>query len=128
MPKIDLFLPFDVVGRVLGGIARGVAGGVQVIGEAISPDEIPQPVGEPQPMPTPIANPLPPAELVTAPPMAVRPGPDQYREHVVQPGEYLVDIAARELGRADRWREIAALNQIVDTKTVQVGQVLLLPD
>lgn len=131
MPRISIYLPFEVVGRVLGGVVQGVAGGIQVIGEALTADDIPPPAaGPPGPMPTPISNPMPPEDPVapSAPPRAVRPAPDQYREVIVQPGEYLVDIASRELGRADRWREIAALNQIFDTKTIQAGQVLLLPD
>lgn len=134
MGKVTIFLPFEVVGRILGGVVQGVVGGVQVVAEAMRPDEIPPPAPEQlqeippgqaqQPMPTPISNPIPPVGV----PRATRPSPDQYREVVVEPGEYLVDIASRELGRADRWREIAALNQIEDTRLVKAGQTLLLPE
>jgi hypothetical protein len=42
-------------------------------------------------------------------------------------GEDLLTIAARELGDADRWVEIAELNDIRDPRTVLPGQVLRLP-
>jgi hypothetical protein len=42
-------------------------------------------------------------------------------------GEDLLSIAARELGDADRWVEIAALNGIRDPRAIAVGQVLRLP-
>jgi len=42
-------------------------------------------------------------------------------------GESLTSIAARELGDADRWTEIADLNGIRDPQNVDVGTVLRLP-
>jgi hypothetical protein len=42
-------------------------------------------------------------------------------------GEDLLSIAARELGDADRWIEIAELNGIRDPRAIAVGQVLRLP-
>ena len=42
-------------------------------------------------------------------------------------GEDLASIAARELGDADRWPEIAQLNGIRDPRAVFPGQVLRLP-
>lgn len=42
-------------------------------------------------------------------------------------GEDLLTIAARELGDADRWVEIAALNGLRDPRSIRVGQVLRLP-
>jgi hypothetical protein len=42
-------------------------------------------------------------------------------------GEDLLAIAARELGDADRWIEIAQLNGIRDPRAINVGQVLRLP-
>lgn len=42
-------------------------------------------------------------------------------------GEDLMAIAARELGDARRWREIADLNGIRDPRAITTGQVLRLP-
>jgi hypothetical protein len=42
-------------------------------------------------------------------------------------GEDLVTIAARELGDADRWMEIAELNGLRDPRAISPGQVLRLP-
>jgi hypothetical protein len=42
-------------------------------------------------------------------------------------GEHLASLAARELGDARRWREIAELNDIRDPRAVHIGQVLRLP-
>jgi hypothetical protein len=42
-------------------------------------------------------------------------------------GEDLLTIAARELGDADRWVEIAELNGIRDPRSLVTGQVILLP-
>jgi len=42
-------------------------------------------------------------------------------------GEGLAAVAARELGDARRWREIADLNGIRDPRAVKAGQVLRLP-
>lgn len=42
-------------------------------------------------------------------------------------GDDLMSVAARELGDARRWTEIAALNGIRDPRAVKTGQVLRLP-
>jgi len=42
-------------------------------------------------------------------------------------GEDLLSIAARELGDANRWMEIAALNGIRDPRSIEPGQVIRLP-
>jgi hypothetical protein len=42
-------------------------------------------------------------------------------------GEDLLSLAARELGDARRWREIADLNGIRDPRAIRVGQVIRLP-
>jgi len=42
-------------------------------------------------------------------------------------GETLLTIAARELGDANRWTEIAALNGMRDPRAVKTGQVLRMP-
>lgn len=42
-------------------------------------------------------------------------------------GEDLLSIAARELGDADRWIEIAELNGLRDPRAIAVGQTLRLP-
>lgn len=55
-----------------------------------------------------------------------RPAPDPVR--VVRQGERsLTQIAARELGAASRWREIARLNGIRDPKAIRPGQPLRMP-
>ncbi len=51
-------------------------------------------------------------------------GPVTYR---VKPGDTLSGIAARVLGEADRWRELATLNGIANPRALQVGQTLKLP-
>lgn len=42
-------------------------------------------------------------------------------------GDDLLSIAARELGDADRWVEIAQMNGLRDPRAISVGQVLRLP-
>jgi nucleoid-associated protein YgaU len=42
-------------------------------------------------------------------------------------GEDLLSIAARELGDADRWLEIAEANGIRDPRSLSEGQVIRLP-
>lgn len=51
----------------------------------------------------------------------------QGRTHTVQRGDTLSAIAARHLGAASRWREIAELNRITNPGSLQVGQILALP-
>jgi len=48
--------------------------------------------------------------------------------YVVQPGDSLSTIAARRLGNAARWPEIAQRNRLRDPSALLVGQVLDLPD
>lgn len=55
------------------------------------------------------------------------PSRGQPRRHVVKAGESLTSIAAKELGKASRWAEIAKLNGIRDPKRIRVGQSLTLP-
>jgi len=45
----------------------------------------------------------------------------------VRSGDTLSSIARRELGNADRWREIAKANPSVDPNRLKVGQALTLP-
>lgn len=47
--------------------------------------------------------------------------------HIVQRGETLSSIARTKLGRADRWPEITAMNQILNPNLIFVGQKLKLP-
>jgi LysM repeat protein len=47
--------------------------------------------------------------------------------YTVKSGDTISTIAARKLGSAARWHEIADLNNIRDSKSIRVGQVLKLP-
>lgn len=49
------------------------------------------------------------------------------RIYTVKAGDTLSSIAARELGSAKRWREIAKLNRLSDPKDIKVGQRLKMP-
>lgn len=53
--------------------------------------------------------------------------PALHRTVIVRRGDTLPRIAARELGKASRWREIATLNHIRDPKHLKVGQQLKMP-
>jgi nucleoid-associated protein YgaU len=56
------------------------------------------------------------------------PGPRRRpRLYTVKRGDTLSSIAARELGNASRWREIAALNGIRDPRSIKPGQQLVMP-
>lgn len=68
--------------------------------------------------------PAPAARPVAAP--AERPG-RAGRTYRVQPGDMLSRIAQRELGSAQRWREIVALNPGVDPDRLFIGAELVLP-
>lgn len=47
--------------------------------------------------------------------------------YTVQSGDTLSKIAERTLGDPNRWREIAALNNIADPKSLRVGQTIQIP-
>lgn len=47
--------------------------------------------------------------------------------HVVAPGETLSAIAAKHLGDAARWKEIASANHIADPRALKVGTTLTIP-
>ena len=47
--------------------------------------------------------------------------------YTVMKGDTLLTIAAETLGNANRWHEIAAMNNIRDPKAIKVGQQLRLP-
>lgn len=49
------------------------------------------------------------------------------KRYTVKRGDTLSSIAAQKLGRADRWREIADLNNIRDPRNIKVGRVIKLP-
>lgn len=50
------------------------------------------------------------------------------RTYTVKRGDTLSSIAAKKLGAASRWREIARLNKIRDPRKLRVGQRLHLPE
>jgi LysM repeat protein len=49
------------------------------------------------------------------------------KTYKVKAGDTLSEIAARELGSAKRWREIAKLNNIRDPRNIRKGQELRMP-
>jgi len=49
------------------------------------------------------------------------------KTYTVRKGDTLSAIAARQLGNANRWQDIANLNGVRDPRTLKVGQVLKLP-
>lgn len=55
-------------------------------------------------------------------------GADRNRVYTVKAGDTLSSIAARKLGRAGRWPEIAKLNKLRDPNHLRVGQRLRLPE
>ena len=48
-------------------------------------------------------------------------------EYLIQPGDTLGKVAARQLGDVERWRELAELNQLSRPYLIFVGQKLQLP-
>lgn len=49
------------------------------------------------------------------------------KRYTVKKGEHLGEIAAKQLGDPQRWREIAKLNGIRDPSRVKAGQVIRMP-
>jgi murein DD-endopeptidase MepM/ murein hydrolase activator NlpD len=49
------------------------------------------------------------------------------RHYTIQPNDTLFGIAQRQLGRAERWTELAKLNSIRDSHHLLIGQVIFLP-
>ncbi len=81
---------------------------------------------------SPSATSSPPAQAPPAPtPKPTTPTPKppniQAKTYQVQPGDSLIRIAQTTLGDGNRWREIAKLNNITNTRDIRVGQVLKLP-
>jgi nucleoid-associated protein YgaU len=60
-------------------------------------------------------------------PAAARSAAAEIRYYTVQDGDILEEIARRELGRRDRWREIEALNPGVEERNLKLGTRLRLP-
>jgi len=85
--------------------------------ETPAPTPVPTEVPTAPPVATPIPTPAPTTETVVAP-------AGGERTHVVQPGEWLLQIA-RQYG-VD-WRELAAYNNIVNPNRIYPGQVLRIP-
>ena len=74
-----------------------------------------------------------PVERVSSPPLDNNPGSPDHRpmptaEYSVQRGDNLSRIAERELGDADLWPAIAALNDLSDPNRIAAGQKLTLPN
>ncbi|MCK6448657.1 MAG: LysM peptidoglycan-binding domain-containing protein [Planctomycetes bacterium] len=63
----------------------------------------------------------------SAKPVARKSTPAAGPTYVVQSGDTLGEIAARELGSFDKWTEIAALNGNLDPKKLKKGQKIVLP-
>ena len=62
------------------------------------------------------------------PPHTARQEPTGWREYEVQPGDELWDIAARELGAGERWRQLVAANPGIDIDhPPPPGTILRLP-
>lgn len=55
-------------------------------------------------------------------------GASKKRVYIVKAGDTLSSIAARKLGKASRWREIAKMNNIRDPNRIKIGQRLKLPE
>ncbi|MFD0866174.1 LysM peptidoglycan-binding domain-containing protein, partial [Tessaracoccus lubricantis] len=72
-----------------------------------------------------------PASAVAAadpPPAASAVGHASSRSYTVQPGDELWEVAERELGSGERWRDIVALNEgLSDVSRLAPGEVLALP-
>jgi len=75
-------------------------------------------------LPTSVQAPQPQPPVSVQAPQPQPPAPATY---TVQSGDYLYAIAAKELGDANRWTEIASLNNISAPYTIYSGQVLKLP-
>jgi LysM repeat protein len=88
--------------------------------ETPAPTPVPTEVPTAPPVATPIPTPVPPMPTTEA---VVAPAGGE-RTHVVQPGEWLLQIA-RQYG-VD-WRELAAYNNIVNPNRIYPGQVLRIP-
>lgn len=56
------------------------------------------------------------------------PQPQAQGAYTVRRGDNLSKIAQRELGDANRWREIAAANRLRDPNVIRPGQKLVIPD
>jgi hypothetical protein len=48
-------------------------------------------------------------------------------KYTVKPGDTLSHIALRHYGNANRWRDIAAYNELENPDEIRVGQILWLP-
>jgi hypothetical protein len=70
---------------------------------------------------------LTPAKQAAAARPAAAPAKPSGRTYTVRRGDTLSAIAARLLGKASRWPEIAKLNGVRDPRRLQIGQVLRIP-
>lgn len=111
MTKVVVFLPFEAVGAVLGGVVRAVSNGLEVVADAVTPGPPPPPLDFPDPGAAVASSPAPPR-----------------RSHVMAEGETLIHVARTELGDPARWPEIMSLNNIADSRKILAGQTVYLPD
>lgn len=98
--------------------------------EASDPARTPSTLPTPKvPVTTPLAGPSAAQVSVAASPtvepaMAAQAG----RTYVVKAGDTPASIALQQLGKASRWQEIAGANPGLEARSLQIGQVLQLPD
>ncbi len=57
----------------------------------------------------------------------VTPAPAPVKTHTIRTGETLWSVAKKFYGNGQRWREIAAANDIADESKIPIGKVLRIP-
>lgn len=121
---LPLTQPSAPVGGNYGGVLAAESNGASAQPNALPADPAlitPAPVVDPNAQPLVAANPL------LAPAPVNESAPEAKASYRVRAGDTLSSIARRELGNADRWREIAKANPAVDPNRLKVGQALTLP-
>jgi len=109
------YRPFTLTGPLAGYLGKPVGAPDPLLWPALRKLSAPMTTGAPAvrtPASTPTSTPAPKHEPAT---------------YTVKSGDYLYKIAADVLGDANRWKEIASLNNISAPYTIYSGQVLKLP-